>query len=1129
MRPTVNWALPVLAAAMAAPVGCGSGSAPVVSFDSQMEVSAEDQGTTPEAKEEAKAELRAPEDGIAADGATSEIPEVGPACGSGACFLDPCKENKHCLSGLCVDHMGDLVCTQQCVEECPEGFLCKQASLGGPDPVFACVSTVPRLCRPCKDDSDCGSEAAEGGRCISLGAQDGSFCGAPCAAGGVCPTGYACEQVKAGDGALVYQCISASGTCSCSALSIVLQLSTACMKENQNGECVGQRTCGEFGLSACDAAEPQPEECNGVDDDCDGETDEATCDDGNQCTTDGCDPQSGCMNQPLSAAECDDEDNCTIGDTCEDGVCTGKSVVCKDGDPCTDDVCDPVGGCMFPPNSASCSDGEACTFGDVCKGGECAPGVLVECDDYNPCTTDGCSELEGCVHTPVDGGCDDGNPCTMGEWCSAGKCVASKPKDCNDGNPCTDDWCDPATGCVTAANSAACSDGSPCTLGDTCSGGECVPGAKMDCDDKNPCTDDSCSPLLGCVHAASSKPCDDQDPCTVTDTCIGGVCAGTGAADCDDGNVCTNDYCEPLIGCSHSPNAAPCNDGDPCTSSDSCQFGSCKGSAPLSCDDANPCTDDLCIAKSGCVHNANNAKCNDNNDCTSDDHCLAGACASDQPVACDDGNPCTKDVCLPDGGCIAEPIAGPCSDGDPCTVNDYCAQGKCSKGAPLKCDDANSCTKDACVGGACVFSPTPGSCDDGNACTQDDACSFGVCKGANAVVCDDANLCTSDSCNPATGCIHSLNDLPCDDGSICTTVDRCATGVCEGKKPMTCDDGNLCTTDSCDPAAGCQFKPLNALPCDDSNLCTLGDECVKGVCVGLSVLSCSDDNPCTSDGCAPDKGCTHAPSQGPCSDGNVCTGSDSCQASVCVPGDPIDCDDGSVCTDDSCSPAVGCVHTIQDADDDGVADVCDNCPNVKNPDQSNGDADPLGNACDNCPSKPNADQKDTDGDTVGDVCDNCPAKSDQTQSDGDGDTVGDVCDNCPNLSNPDQKDSDNDGIGDVCDDLCGGGLWIQVEGHADVCVLCNKGDYSCQAHQICEKITGVQCVHQDYDCCHGSWGSWYPQDGASGGDQFNFAYKYDFDCGGNYGNICACKQSQMTKYGLAANHQYCGVGHWYRQ
>lgn len=113
---------------------------------------------------------------------------------------------------------------------------------------------------------------------------------------------------------------------------------------------------------------------------------------------------------------------------------------------------------------------------------------------------------------------------------------------------------------------------------------------------------------------------------------------------------------------------------------------------------------------------------------------------------------------------------------------------------------------------------------------------------------------------------------------------------------------------------------------------------------------------------------------------------------------------------------------------------------------------------------------------------------------------------------------------------CRSGLMIKVEGRADVFVPCAPGAYSCQAHYVCNVVTNTECVHQDYDCFTGYSGSWYPPISGAGGSDFNFAYAYDFGDGfSNYGNICACNGSMMTRFGLAATHQYCGTGHWTRQ
>ena len=46
---------------------------------------------------------------------------------------------------------------------------------------------------------------------------------------------------------------------------------------------------------------------------------------------------------------------------------------------CTDDSCDPEGGCVHTPNFADCDDGDACSLGDTCKEGVCAAGFSWVC------------------------------------------------------------------------------------------------------------------------------------------------------------------------------------------------------------------------------------------------------------------------------------------------------------------------------------------------------------------------------------------------------------------------------------------------------------------------------------------------------------------------------------------------------------------------------------------------------------------------------------------------------------------------------------------------------------------------------------------------------------------------------
>lgn len=69
-------------------------------------------------------------------------------------------------------------------------------------------------------------------------------------------------------------------------------------------------------------------------------------------------------------------------------------------------------------------------------------------------------------------GCSDGEPCTTPDHCAGGVCLPGQWTDCEDHNPCTDDSCDPAGGCLNLANLAACSISGGCAVG-VCHAGQC--------------------------------------------------------------------------------------------------------------------------------------------------------------------------------------------------------------------------------------------------------------------------------------------------------------------------------------------------------------------------------------------------------------------------------------------------------------------------------------------------------------------------------------------------------------------------------------------------------------------------------------------------------------------------------
>jgi hypothetical protein len=310
--------------------------------------------------------------------------------------------------------------------------------------------------------------------------------------------------------------------------------------------------------------------------------------------------------------------------------------------------------------------------------------------------------------------------------------------------------------------------------------------------------------VLGCQNSNNTAACDDGDACTTGDTCGGGVCNGGPPPSCNDGNVCTDDTCDPVLGCQNTNNTAACDDGDTCTTVDTCSSGVCVGGSPLNCDDGNVCTDDTCDPVLGCQNTTNTAACDDGNACTTADTCSGGACVGGAPPNCNDGNICTTDSCVPATGCVNANNTAACNDGDACTTGDTCGAGVCNGGPAPNCNDGNICTTDSCdpVLG-CQNSNNTIACDDGNACTTGDTCGGGVCNGGPPASCDDGNVCTTDSCNPVTGCANTNNAAACDDGNGCTVR---ATGNCQFVlNDANCADGNLCNgAEVCDPVGDCQ-------------------------------------------------------------------------------------------------------------------------------------------------------------------------------------------------------------------------------------------------------------------------------------------------------------------------------------
>ena len=244
---------------------------------------------------------------------------------------------------------------------------------------------------------------------------------------------------------------------------------------------------------------------------------------------------------------------------------------------------------------------------------------------------------------------------------------------------------------------------------------------------------------------------------------------------CDDSSACTEDSCDPVLGCVNDP--ISCTDANACTA-ESCDPAIGCVSTPVSCNDGNLCTSDECDSVIGCINTDISASCDDGSACTVDSCNPALGCVN-ALINCDDGNPCTADSCRSATGCRSLPVA----DGAPCNAGlGQCLAGICE---PVDCfddqgcDDSNACTADQCnlETNACVHVDTSEACDDGNACTADSCAPSTGCSNLDvSASCDDVNDCTTDSCEPAIGCVaeNAANGTPCAGGA-----GMCSAGICQ--------------------------------------------------------------------------------------------------------------------------------------------------------------------------------------------------------------------------------------------------------------------------------------------------------------------------------------------------------------
>ncbi|MFH1531642.1 MAG: MopE-related protein, partial [Pseudomonadota bacterium] len=854
------------------------------------------------------------------------------------------------------------------VTACEEGFVLAQSE-------NACLPAIHHLCEPCTDDASC---VGPGDRCLQLSPTDlQTFCGRDCSEendyGIGCPTGYTCETLILGlDGdEEVQQCVPLNGTCDCTEGGAGQK--KPCTVQNAAGTCYGVAFCDPgAGWIGCTADTPEPELCDGTDNDCDGIIDQgltlSDCEASNEYGT--CAGQVICLGAGGSycTAPSPLPETCNgLDDDCDGGIDEDFATEIPGAEPpllVYDKSVVHCGGCGVPCTAQPPAAAVACQ-----SEGGVAVCVVTACEDgWYP------SAGKTCLPLPTANLC---LPCAADPDClgPTDQCIAYDDgsfcgRDCSEGSPYTSGAPGDPGSCTGLEDEQGC-----CPDGYLCVGGQCLRESQ------------SCT----CNQDGKLRPCqvvNDAGVCTGFEVCVASG-SGAGWQACDaaepvpevcDGvdNDCDGlfDVLDPDIDVSGLVGYPTCfNVSDACTGVWTCGVSAgvfqwfCSAKDPFEeiCngvdDDCDGAVDEDFVDADGAFGTLGHCgQCN--LDCAEalanlqmdGDGILDGAveCQADGdgfkcvPIHCAEGfYPFPEDdptVCLP----LQAGSCNPCVEADDCPgpehgcftmgIDDgsWCAQ-RCDDTSPYPgcvgvegeqgcCPDGFTCEE--VLGGlpwALYCRPVSGTCQ----CGEDNAGLERPCTltaGGGELVCYGISACEQ------SGDLYTWT--PCDIGGnveVCDGVDN----DCDGVVDEGFLEGGVYASDQHCGACGknCALKwsatEQHVIGICDTDL-PGGPDCVLGPC-GVDAVGggrfCSDDGDCAGDvagtTCDPDLWiCTS-----PCATAGDCPGG-VCADGRCAPacGGDGDCaqlyGDWSVCSGGACRTVVAWTDL-----DDWTGNGCE-CPSI---------------------------------------------------------------------------------------------------------------------------------------------------------------------------------------------------------
>ncbi len=650
------------------------------------------------------------------------------------------------------------------------------------------AASTPLCTVSCTSDDDC-----PGSRNVCVSLPDGNFCTHACGTASDCPDGYDCSAVTSVDGLPRRQCMPSSTVCA------------ACFDQDGDGYGLGDGCVdADCDDTNADVHAGATEQCDGVDNNCDGTVDEGcTCADG--------DTQS-CYSGPAGT---EGVGQCHVGSqTCSSnawGSCSGEKTPDAD-ETCGDNIDNNCDG--------SVDEGCACDFSGTSTG-VCADGVI---DANGNCTAPAgyeatetsCDQLDNDCDGVVDEGCACDFGGTSTGVCATGS-VDPSSGDCTqpagyeaDETSCdgVDNDCDGTVdeGCGCQYNGLAVG---VCAAGVVGANGSCEAPATYQA------TETSCDSVDNDCDGTTDEGCACDFNGTSTGVCASGVIAANGTCQAPSAYQSNETSCDGVDndcdgvvdeGCSCNYNGSAdgvCASGTVDASTGNCAQPAGYESTETSCDGVDNDCDQVVDEGCNCIDGQTQS-------------CYSSAAGTAGVGQCKAGSQTCSGGAW--GNCVGEvvPTAETCDgvdnncdglidEGCSCNYNSS-AVGVCAAGTN---DGSGTCQAPAsyqanetlCDG---LDNDCDGTTDEGCSCNYNGSavgvCANGVADGSGGCQAPATYQATETSCDGRDndcdgavdeGCSCNYNGLA---QGVCATATRDSSGACQMPAGYMADEAGA----SCD-------------------------------------------------------------------------------------------------------------------------------------------------------------------------------------------------------------------------------------------------------------------------------------------------------------------------------------------